>query len=122
MSIVGGIIIAVAALAGTAISAGVSSAENDRNREEARRLAEIQRQDTLRQRAANNRLATQQLDLGQEKIDDQRQKFLYDRKDQWQKKEDMQQDFVEQSRTGLAQSMKQDRSYLFPNKQNLWGM
>jgi len=52
--------------AGTAIGKGVASKrENERAREEARRLAEIQRRDTLKFQAEQNKLTERQLENNQ---------------------------------------------------------
>lgn len=55
--------------AGTAIGKGVASKrENERAREEARRLAEIQRRDTLKFQAEQNKLTERQLENNQNSI------------------------------------------------------
>ena len=54
------------ATAGTAIGKGIASKrENERAREEARRLAEIQRRDTLKFQAEQNKLTERQLENNQ---------------------------------------------------------
>lgn len=57
------------ATAGTAIGKGIASKrENERAREEARRLAEIQRRDTLKFQAEQNKLTERQLENNQNSI------------------------------------------------------
>jgi hypothetical protein len=57
------------ATAGIAIGEGVASKrENERAREEARRLAEIQRRDTLKFQAEQNKLTERQLENNQNSI------------------------------------------------------
>lgn len=63
------VIASALATAGTAIGQGVASKrENERAREEARRLAEIQRRDTLKFQAEQNKLTERQLENNQNSI------------------------------------------------------
>ena len=90
------------ASAGTGIAKGVlSKRENERAREEAKRLAELQRQDELKYQSQVNDLTKKGLDMNQSKIDFGRSMLNSDMREKEKQREydinKMNQDVLEQT-------------------------
>lgn len=115
------IISAIVALAATGISAGVSSNQNEKARNEARDLANRNRQDTLKQQAIQNiqtrranRLAEEQFNQSKQISDINMNTQL---KEAEQNRDIQNQSFLKQSAQKTLGSQPQEESFLY--KRNL---